>query len=181
MAADLFERRWGWWLRTRRRTRVALGVQWLVPIVCIGIAVWGGHQTMVKLPRDYSALERRGAPAIARFAGCTGGRDNRCTLRLPGDAAAWDYHQDVGQFDGLMLGAPVEVVVDPEDPSRRFTAADVRRRTNAGVGVLFGFSLIMGIAGVVAAAYLVRFARLALETAGKTEARRRDGGRPRSA
>src|SRR5919198_2752344 len=165
MAADLFERRWGWWLRSKRRTRVALAFWWLIPVVFIGIAVWGTYETMFKLRRDYTVLGQRGVRATATFAGCTGGRDKKCRLRLPGRANRWDYGQNFDQFSGLAVGAPVEVVIDPEDPNRRYTAVDVRRRTNQGVGALFGFSIIIGLAGFATVPLLLRFSRAMLETA----------------
>src|SRR5215210_1287553 len=122
------------------------GILVACPVVFIGIAVWGTYETMFKLRRDYSVLDQRGARATATFSGCTGGRDNKCRLRLAGSPALWDYSQNFHQFSGLSIGAPVEVVIDPEDPNRRYTAVDVRRRTNEGFGVLFGFCIVIGLA-----------------------------------
>ncbi len=172
MAEDLFERQWGWWLRRKRRTRVALAFWWLVPVVFIGIAVWGTYETMFKLRRDYAVLDQRGARATATFAGCTGGEDNKCRLRLPGSPAVWDYRQNSDQFNGRSIGAPVEVVIDPEDPNKRYTAVDVRRRTNQGIGLLFGFSIVIGLAGFAAVPFLLRFGRSMLEAAQEAERHR---------
>ena len=172
MAGDLFERRWDWWLRTRRRRRVALAFWWLVPVVCVAIAVWGTYETMFKLHRDYTVLEQRGARETATFAGCTGGRDDDCRLRLPGIPAGWDYRQNFDQFSGLSIGAPVEVVIDPEDPHRRYTAADVQGHTNEGFGVLFGFSIIIGLVGFAAVPFLLRAGRTMLESAQEEEPHR---------
>jgi hypothetical protein len=159
MATDLVERRRGGWLRATVRQRVAPAVRWLVPVAFIAVAVWGTNETMRELPRDYTVLDRRGARMTATFAGCTGGRDNTCRLRLPGERVLWDYRQNSAQFDGLSAGAPVEVLIDPENRRTRYTAVDVRRRTNAGFGVLFGFSIVIGLAGVASVPYLRRSGR----------------------
>jgi len=142
-------------------------------VVFIGIAVWGTYETMFKLRRDYSVLDQRGARATATFSGCTGGRDNKCRLRLAGSPALWDYSQNFHQFSGLSIGAPVEVVIDPEDPNRRYTAVDVRRRTNEGFGVLFGFCIVIGLAGFAAVPVLLRSSRAMLEIAHEAEGHRR--------
>lgn len=172
MSGNYFERRWGWWLRKKRRTRFVLATWWLLPTVAIGIGVWATYTTMFKLPEDYSVLDRRGVRVAATFAGCTGGRDEKCRLRLPASSSSWDYGQNFGQFNGLDLGSPVEVVIDPKDPFRRYTAADVRERTNQGVGILFGFGIIMALAGSAAIPWLLRFCREMLKLADEREVRR---------
>jgi hypothetical protein len=163
VAKERFEhqasRQWGWWLRSTRRVMVALAFWWLVPATFVGLAGWGTYETMVKLPRDYSSLEQRGIRFEATFAGCTRGLDETCRLRLPERPTVWQYAHNHQQFDGLAVGDPVEVVVDPEDPARRYTALDLQRHTNEGFGVLFMFSILLGIAGVVGVPFLVRFSR----------------------
>jgi hypothetical protein len=159
VSEERFERQWGWWLRSTRRVKVALAFWWLVPATCVGLACWGTYETMVKLPRDYSLLEQRGIRLEATFAGCTGGRDEKCRLRLPERPVAWEYAHNLPQFDGLAVGDPVDVVVDPDHPERRYTALDLQRHTNEGFGVLFAFSLLIGIAGVVGVPFLLRFSR----------------------
>jgi hypothetical protein len=156
---NLFERQWGWWLRSTRRVKVALAFWWLLPATCVGLACWGTYETMVKLPRDYSLLEQRGIPLEATFAGCTRGRDKKCRLQLSERPNAWEYRHNFSQFDGLAVGEPVEVVIDPEHPERRYTALDLQRHTNEGFGVLFVFSILIGIAGVVGVSFLLRFSR----------------------
>jgi hypothetical protein len=131
----------------------------------VGTGCWGTYETMFKLPREYSTLESRGIPLTATFAGCTAGRDATCTLELPGSRARWDYGENHAQFDGLSVGAPVAVMVDPKDPHTRYTAVDLRRHTNAGFGVLFAFSLALGIAGLAAIPFLLRFSREVIDAA----------------
>ena len=152
--------------------RVALAFWWLIPVGFIGIAVWGTYETTFKLRRDYAVLDQRGVQVTARFAGCTGGQDSKCRLRLPGSPTAWDYGQNFDQFAGLTIGAPVEVLIDAEDPDRRYTAVDVHRRTNQGVGVLFGFSIVLGLAGFAGVPSVLRFSRTMLETAQAMEGQR---------
>jgi hypothetical protein len=159
VAKERFERRWGWWLRSTRRVKVALAFWWLVPGAVVGLACWGTYETIVKLPREYASLEQRGIRLEATFAGCTGGRDKKCHLRLPEHSTAWEYPQNLPQFDGLAVDDPVEMVVDPEHPERRYTALDLQRQTNEGFGVLFVFSILIGIAGVVGVPLLQRVSR----------------------
>jgi hypothetical protein len=173
VSSERFERQWGWWLRSTRRVKAVLAFWWLVPVVFIAIGIWGTYETMVKLPRDYALLEQGGVRLEATFAGCTGGRDEKCRLRLPERRGIWEYARNFSQFDGLAVGDPVQVVVDPEHPQRRYTALDLQRHTNEGFGVLFLFSILIGIAGVVGVPFLLGFSRTMVHEAHlrKAEAR----------
>jgi hypothetical protein len=159
MARSDFDRRYGWWLRRKWRMRALLSFWAIVPLSMIGIGVGGIDQTLIALPRQYDALEQRGRLTTASFAGCTGGRDSKCRLTLPGSSRSWDYSENFPQFEGLPIGAPVPVLVDPDHPGTRYTVLDVTRRTNAGFGVVAAFSSVVGLTGLVGLPWFARWAR----------------------
>ena len=144
--------------RSERGMRVAMAMVWIVPISFFGVGAWGLNETLLELPHDYSILEERGVRRPAVFLGCTRHKDRDCRLRLAGQEP-WTYPINGPQFRGLSPGDPVEVLVDPRNPSRRYTAADVRMRTHEGIGGLFAFSVAMVLGGIVATGYMRRATR----------------------
>jgi len=129
----------------------------IVPITFTAIGIWGLNYTLAVVPARYDALERRGVPATATFAGC--GRD--CSLRMTfrGVSRSWDYNFNHGQFDDLERGADVAVIVDPRNPSTVQTATDVRERTNAGFGLVLVLTATVGLIGLAGFPVLYVFAR----------------------
>ena len=142
---------------TRNSSRVR-DVMWL--LVCAFFVVFGVVTTWnaaADLPRTYSHLSSHGVRATALFTGCrvTGIRDHECRLTLTygGRTRTWNYSEDFPQFDGLSVGAPVPVVVDPEHPTTAYTVHDVETRYDAGFGVLAIFGIVLAIVGVLGLAW----------------------------
>ena len=152
------DRQFRWWLAKRSRVKLMLTVWALVPAAAFCLGGWGLKHSIYDLPRTYDTLEQRGVPTPARFGGC--GRDS-CRLRTAygGLSRSWDYSQNHAQFDRLALGASVPVLVDPHRPTTAYTVVDVERRTNAGFGVLAGFTLIVTLLGVIGLPWSVMWSR----------------------
>jgi hypothetical protein len=157
----LTERKYGWWVKKRGRLR-AMFVWWtIIPITLTGVGYSGIRSTLIDMPARYSSLEHRGVAAAAVFAGCD---DRECRLRLSfrGRMRTWNYDADQSQFRQMQPGDSVAVIVDPRRVETTYTALDVKRRTNAGFGVLFIFSALAGLTGLVGFCVLWVFGRATL-------------------
>lgn len=146
--------------RARRNSLRLMNAMWL--LVSAFFVIFGlvtAWQAAFGLPATYSRLGSHGVRATATFAGCrvTGIRDHECRLSLAyrGKTRTWRYREDFAQFDGLLVGAVVPVLVDPAHTTTVYTVHDVEERYNAGFGVLGIFGIVLaGVGGAGLAMYL---------------------------
>jgi Bacterial PH domain/Protein of unknown function (DUF3592) len=144
--------------RRRRGLRVYYAVTWLV--LCVFLVTFGSYvawNSAVKLPHTYAALRTNGIHATADFAGCSvidiRTTECRLSLRYQGRTRTWDYQNDYAQFNHLAVGAPVDVLIDPNNPTTVYTVRDVVTHDNAGFGVLSAFGVVMALLGMTGAAW----------------------------
>ena len=122
--------------------------------------VWQSTET---LPHTYDRLETHGVPATANLLECAnglgGGRGLACrlTLDLHGSNRTWVYPENVAQFKGLPIGAPIAMLVDPRNVREAYTVVDVRARSNTGFGVVAGVGTFFAIVGAAGLALTGRF------------------------
>jgi hypothetical protein len=97
----------------------------------------------------------------ATTASLTSTRRVRCqlSLRFDGRVRTWDYPEDSTQFEGLTVGAPIPVLVDPTDSSIVYTLRDVEHRTNAGTSPVFWYGVVLVVLGLAGFAFLLRLSR----------------------
>ncbi len=140
--------------RARRNSLRVLDAMWL--LLCAFFLIFGlatAWQAAFDLPATYSRLSSSGVRATATFAGCrvTGIRDHECRLALAyqGRTRTWNYSEDFPQFHGLLVGAVVPVLVDPQDSTTVYTVHDVQERYDAGFGVLGIFGIALASVGAV--------------------------------
>jgi hypothetical protein len=129
-------------------------VTWVFPALLVAgmlFALWMGRYSLYALPRTYDRLQSSGVrvsatlgyvnpPGIDRF------KDNdyyTLTYAFGGRSRTKNVFENWDQFDGVDLGQTVPVLVDPKDPDTAFSVADVRARTNSGIGLLSGLSLLI--------------------------------------
>jgi hypothetical protein len=138
-------------------------------LTCLFLVGFGLHMmwhSTVSLPREYDQLEARGVPATAAVDKCArglgGGHGVECRLRLAfhGSTRTWVYPENSRQFEGLLPGATVAMLVDPRDPVVAYSVTDVRGRTNAGFGIVAGFGVFFACLGAVGIGFLVWLALL---------------------
>ena len=79
----------------------------------------------------------------------------RISLAYDGRARTWTYSEDYSQFSHLMVGAAIEVLVDPTDPTNVYTAHDVEVRFNAGWGRLAITSIAIAVVGALGLVYII--------------------------
>jgi Bacterial PH domain len=152
--------------RARRASRrVTIGV-WSV--CCLFLLIFGivtAWQAAAGLPRTYSRLDTHGVHATATFAGCrvTGVRHHECRLMLVfgGRTRTWTYPEDYPQFNGLAVGAAVDVLVDPNHSATVYTEHDVAIRYDAGFGALAIVGIAFAVAGFLGLAFLLWLQHLA--------------------
>jgi hypothetical protein len=144
--------------RARRTSRSVTRAAWI--LVCAFFVVFGiatAWKAAFGLPRTYSRLASHGVRATATFAGCrvTGIRRHECRLSLADDGSTrtWNYPQDFPQFDHLLVGAVVQVLVDPDHPATVYTVHDVDARYDAGFGVLGIFGIVLAVIGALGFAW----------------------------
>lgn len=147
-----------------RRWRIYYDGIWLVLCVFfIGFGSYTAWNAAVSLPQAYAQLRAHGVHTKAVFAGCSvidlRTTECRLTLRFGGVTNTWAYSSDYPQFNGLRIGAPVAVIVDPTNPTTVYTVHDVMTNDNAGFGVLSVFGVIMAILGVIGVVWYLRFQR----------------------
>jgi hypothetical protein len=125
---------------SRTRVVLSLGAAVLVLASLVGLGVHGLVTTFLTRPHTYDVLESRGVARQARVVECRsglgGGHGRACELSLSygGSTRTWVYGENTAQFAGLAPGAPVEVLVDPQQPGTVYTRTDVAARTNTGWG-----------------------------------------------
>jgi hypothetical protein len=140
--------------------------------VCIFFVVFGGitaWKSLYSLPRTYDRLRSNGVDATARFVTC--GHPG-CTLRLTFDGRTreWRYGLDRAQFSGLAPGAPVQMLVDPNDHSTVYTVHDVRNNTNAGWTGPAIYGVVLFVLGLLGLYGLWRAFKAVRRTYGKPRA-----------
>jgi hypothetical protein len=143
--APFRDRREGWSIRFQT------GLWLVLCLFFLGFGTYTAWHSAVALPRTYAQLRSSGVPATARLASCGnyGGNGVSCRLQLSyaGKTRIWTYPNDVHQFHGLPLGAPIAMLVDPTDPEIAYTVGDVNANTNAGWGILSFLGLGLAFAG----------------------------------
>jgi hypothetical protein len=136
--------------------------------VCLFFVAYGAFlvwESYDSLPHVYAALRARGVPATANLVRCAPGigiyHGVRCqlSLRFDGRVRTWDYPEDSTQFEGLTVGAPIPVFVDPTDSSIVYTLRDVEHRTNAGTSPVFWYGVVLVVLGLAGFAFLLRLSR----------------------
>ncbi len=145
------------WSRGTAETWAVLGL--MAFFVCFGAYItWDAVSTR---PAVYETLQERGVKADARVqfheVGLTG-RDDYYTLTVKFDGRAYStvYHNNIQQFESVAPDGTVPALVDPENPEVIYTAADVRRGTNAGFGMVAVFGIATTIAGICGLVYFIR-------------------------
>lgn len=146
--------RWGMWT-------------WIV----FGVVLVGVGASMVanaaERPHVYAQLRRDGVALSAVFDGCGpvdrfDHKDIVCRLSLDylGRTRRWDYSDDYRQFDHLIVGDPVPVLLDPSHPATVYTVHDVAINDNSGVLSIFGlFGIGMIALGLASLAFIFRIRR----------------------
>jgi hypothetical protein len=131
----------GWWTRAYHTGILRFLTAALVAGLAVGI--WCSWHFLISLPRTYDRLERDGVrvPATVGYvdpAGSNRFRNNdyyTLTFHFRGRRYQERAFENFRQFDGVALGDEVPVLVDPDDPGTAFSVADVRARTNSGIGL----------------------------------------------
>ena len=120
----------------------------LLAVTFLAIAASLLRSALVTLPSDYDRLAARGVAVDAQVTECSGGHNRTCELAYTyaGTTTRWAYPQNSGQF--AEAGSVVTLLVDPSDPSIRYTAVDVQGRFNAGFGLAAAFGLVSAVIGL---------------------------------
>jgi hypothetical protein len=150
--------------RARWSNKFILALWLVLSLFFVGYGIYTAWHSVVALPRTYAHLRRSGVPATAQLASCGhygGGRGVACRLQLSyaGTTRTWDYPNDVHQFHGLPLGAPIAMLIDPANPAVAYTVRDVDANTNAGWGIVSFFGVALALAGAIGLFWCVQLIR----------------------
>jgi hypothetical protein len=156
--APLRDRRAGW------SNRFVLAIWLVLSLFFAGLGIYLTWHSVVALPRTYAHLRSSGVPATAQLEWCghyEGGNGLDCRLQLSyaGTTRTWEYPNDVHQFHGLPLGAPIAMLVDPAHPTIAYTVHDVDANTNAGWGIVSFFGVALVLAGAIGLFWCVQLIR----------------------
>lgn len=142
-------------LRRAGRWLQYVSVLWL--LLClffIGLGVVQVWSNLYDRPGVYARLRVEGIPATAHIAECRAGLgggngwDCALTVHVGGATTTFVYPENSDQFDGLAIGAPVAVLVDPRHRANIYTVRDVEENTNTGWGPVAWFGVVMIALGV---------------------------------
>lgn len=126
-----------------------------VSAITLFFILFGFHQiisTTVQLPKEYARLQQSGIHTYARLDKCArglgGGRGVGCQLTLTTPQQyTWSYSEDSAQFEGILYGSNVPVLVDSHNPRIAYTVYDIDHHTNVHSPVIIGFGIVLILAG----------------------------------